>query len=109
MEAASPALLRLMCQTLFVTCHDDTEALSRQQPDPAMRHSHIPHQLCRLQTCKRLLIAMQVSIACEHSQFLYGAVYLQATVVSFVFGSSLWVLHLRSQLPLFCTAFKTLA
>ena len=62
MEAANPALLRLVCQTLFVICYNQAEALDRQQPDPAMRQSYAPQQLCRMQICKRLLIAMQVSI-----------------------------------------------
>lgn len=95
MEAASPALLRLVCQTLFVTCHNETEALSRQQPDPAMRHSYVPQQLCRLQTCKRLLIAMQVSLAYEDTQALYATVYLIKTKVPPEFSSSTWGAALR--------------
>lgn len=63
LEAATPALLRLVCQTLFVTCHGEAEALSKQKPDLAMRQSSIPQQLCRLRICKRLLIAMQVSVS----------------------------------------------
>lgn len=90
MEAASAALLRLVCQTIFVTCHNEVEALSKQQPDPAMRQSYVPQQLCRLQTCKRLLIAMQVSVAWEHTQVLCPAVYLHAIAGPSEFSSSTW-------------------
>ena len=60
MVAASPALLHLVCQTILVTCQHEADQLDKQLPDPAMRQPYVPHQILRLQLCKRLLLAMQV-------------------------------------------------
>jgi hypothetical protein len=60
MVAASPALLHLICQTILVTCQHEAEQLDKQLPDPAMQQSCVPHQILRLQLCKRLLLVMQV-------------------------------------------------
>ena len=60
MVEASPALLHLVCQTLFVTCQHEADQLDTQTPDLAMQLSHVPQELARLQVCKRLLLAMQV-------------------------------------------------
>lgn len=106
MEAASPALLRLVCQTLFVICYMESEALSKQQPDPSMRKSSVPQQLCRLQTCKRLLIAMQVSIAyeCTSLWMLNSPEDCDSICVQLIH-----ILALLALLKVPCMVFKTLA
>ena len=59
MEAASPALLRLVCQVVFVACQQETRQLDKQLPDPSMHEPCLPQQLARLKTCRKLLLAMQ--------------------------------------------------
>ena len=59
MEAASPALLRLVCQVVFVACQQEVHQLGKQLPDPIMHEPCVPHQLARLKTCRKLLLAMQ--------------------------------------------------
>ena len=65
--AASPALLRQVGQVVLVTCQHDVQQLAKQLPDPAMHQPCLPHQLIRLRTCKKLLMAMQVCYT-THSQ-----------------------------------------
>ncbi|KAL0048239.1 hypothetical protein WJX82_010821 [Trebouxia sp. C0006] len=73
MVAASPALLHLVCQTILVTCQHEADQLDKQLPDPAMRQPCVPHQILRLQLCKRLLLAMQVAAYIGDSMLLSEA------------------------------------
>ena len=59
--AASPALLQLLAQVLFVTSEDEALQLAGQQPDPSLHQAAVPHEIACLKICKRLLIAMEVT------------------------------------------------
>lgn len=61
---ASPALLRLVCQVVLVSCQQQAALLRKQPLPPALHQPAVPDQLARLKICKKLLLAMQAKFAC---------------------------------------------
>lgn len=59
-NVASPAVLHLLAQVLFVTCQKQALQLACEASDSTLHKPSVPQESARLRTCKQLLIAMEV-------------------------------------------------